>query len=57
MNRKAQSVAQADGFVSVDRAWKTGNSIKLVLPKQIEIMESHPMAVEQRNHQRRFTRL
>jgi len=50
VNGEAQSVAQAGGFVSIDRAWKTGDMIKLVLPMQIEVMESHPMAEEQRNH-------
>lgn len=50
VNGEPQSIAQADGFVTIDRAWQTGDAVKLTLPMQIEIMESHPMAEEQRNH-------
>src|SRR5690606_3139186 len=50
VNGESQSLAAKDGFVTIDRTWKAGDSIKLDLPMQIEIMESHPMAEEQRNH-------
>ncbi len=50
VNGDAQSLEAKDGFITIDRAWKAGDSIKLDLPMQIEFMESHPMAEEQRNH-------
>jgi DUF1680 family protein len=50
VNGEAQKVAAKEGFVSISRAWQTGDKIKLVLPMQVEVMESHPMAEEQRNH-------
>ncbi len=50
LNGEAQAADAADGFVTLDRTWKAGDRIKLSLPMEITIMESHPMAEESRNH-------
>lgn len=50
VNGEAQSVDARDGFVTIDRVWKAGDVVALSLPMQVEVMESHPMVEEQRNH-------
>ncbi len=50
LNGETQDAKAADGFVTVNRAWKAGDSITLSLPMEIAVMESHPMAEESRNH-------
>lgn len=39
-----------DGFITLKRAWKVGDTLKLSLPMDVTVVESHPMVEESRNH-------
>jgi len=40
----------ADGFIELRRNWQAGDQIRLSLPMDVVINESHPMVEETRNH-------
>ena len=50
VNGEAAQAPVKDGFVTITRPWKGGDRIRLSLPMDVALMESHPMAEESRNH-------
>jgi uncharacterized protein len=46
----AQAAMVPGSYATIRRAWKIGDRIQLELPMPVEIMESHPLVEETRNH-------
>jgi DUF1680 family protein len=46
----AEAAVTPGSYATLQRAWKTGDRIQLELPMPVELMESHPLVEETRNH-------